>query len=173
MDDALVQHALDLLQTNRYLTLGTVDDEGKPWVSPVYFAVHGLRDFFWVSDPNAHHSRHLHRRPQVSLVVFDSTVEPYHGRALYARGYARQLDGDAAAKALDIYPGPSERGGSKVVLSDVIGDAPWRIYHANATEVSVLCPRSPRQPCPRHHLATDHRTAVALPDDAPTRAPEA
>ncbi len=31
-------HARDLIEANRYLTLATADADGRPWVSPVYFA---------------------------------------------------------------------------------------------------------------------------------------
>lgn len=86
-------HSRGLAETNRYLTLGTVDEYGRPWTSPVYFAVDDdLRGFYWVSAPTAQHSLNLLTRPQVSLVVFDSTVPPYHGRCLYAAGTATVLD---------------------------------------------------------------------------------
>ena len=90
----LVAHAQALLDANSYLTLATADPEGRPWTSPVYFAAVERREFYWVSAADARHSRNLIGRPQVSLVVFDSTVEPYHGRAVYAVGEARELSGD-------------------------------------------------------------------------------
>ena len=93
-NDDLAKHAQALLDANRYLTMGTVDPEGNPWTSPVYFASAGVREFYWVSDTDSRHSRHLAERPRVSVVVFDSTVPPYHGRAVYAVGMARKLSGD-------------------------------------------------------------------------------
>ena len=41
--DDLAAHARALLNANRYLTLGTVDPDGRPWASPVYFAAAGVR----------------------------------------------------------------------------------------------------------------------------------
>src|SRR5215468_2750506 len=90
----LTAHARALLDTNRYLTLGTVDPDGRPWTSPVYFAAAGDRAFYWMSATDAQHSRNLTARPQISIVVFDSTVAPYHGRAVYAAGEARELSGE-------------------------------------------------------------------------------
>jgi predicted pyridoxine 5'-phosphate oxidase superfamily flavin-nucleotide-binding protein len=49
--DDLAAHARALLDTNRFLTLGTVDPDGRPWTSPVYFATSGLREFYWSSRP--------------------------------------------------------------------------------------------------------------------------
>ncbi|MEV6971206.1 pyridoxamine 5'-phosphate oxidase family protein [Hamadaea sp. NPDC051192] len=158
MDEELLAHARDLADSNRYLTLATVDQDGHPWTSPVYFAADAdLREFYWVSSPTAQHSLNLEKRPDVSLVVFDSTVRPYHGRCLYAAGTAQPLTGTQIHQGLTIYPGPPSRGGSSVSTADVTGTAPWRIYRAEASALWVLCPRAPRQPCDRHGRADDHR----------------
>ena len=74
----LVAPAQALLDTNSYLTLATADPDGQPWISPVYFASAGRSEFYRVSAADSRHSRNIAGRPQVSLVVFDSTVEPDH-----------------------------------------------------------------------------------------------
>ena len=112
--DDLTAHARAVLDTNRYLTLGTVDPDGRPRTSPVYFASEGERAFYWMSATDAQHSRNLAERSQVSIVVFDSTVAPYHGRAVYAVGGARELSGNDLDRGLEIYPGPSHRGGAPI-----------------------------------------------------------
>jgi hypothetical protein len=43
----------------------------------------------------------------VSIVVFDSSVRPYHGRALYAVGEACEPRGDDLERGLRVYPGPA------------------------------------------------------------------
>ncbi|SRR6266536_2921191 len=158
--DDLAAHARALLDTNRYLTLGTIDPDGRPWTSPVYFSSMGLRAFYWTSATDAQHSRNLAERPQVSIVVFDSSVAPYHGRAVYAVGEARELSGDDLDRGLEVYPGPSHRGGGPITRDDVIGPSPYRLYRATASDLWVLCPREPKQPCPLHNLAQDHRTRI-------------
>jgi len=157
----LAAHARELLDTNRYLTLGTVDAHGSPWTCPVYFAAAGVREYYWMSMTDAVHSRNLAERPRVSLVVFDSTVQPYYGRALYAVGEAHELSGDDLDRGLAAYPGPSSRDAIAVTREDVTGPSPYRLYRAAASGVWVLCPREPRQPCPLHGLAHDHRAEVA------------
>jgi len=156
----LGQHVRDLLDVNRYLTLGTVNADGSPWTSPVFFAAAGEREFYWMSDLDAQHSRNIAVRPQVSLVVFDSTVEPYHGRAVYAVGTARELEGDDIDRALEIYPGSEARGVSRFAPADVTAPSPYRLYQVTSSDLWVLCPRAPRQPCELHSLATDHRARV-------------
>ena len=109
-NDDLAKHAQAILDANRYLTMGTVDPDGRPWTSPVYFASAGVREFYWVSDIDARHSRHLAERPQVSVVVFDSTVPPYHGRAVYAVGAARELSDDDLDRGLPDVPRARQSG---------------------------------------------------------------
>jgi hypothetical protein len=156
----LAVHAQDIIDANRYLTLGTADPDGRPWTSPVYFAAGSDRQFYWVSATDARHSRNLAERPHVSIVIFDSTVAPYHGRALYAVGEARELSGSDLDRALAVYPGPEDRGGAAVTREDVTAQAQYRLYGATARDMWVLCPREPRQPCPLHGLAQDHRARV-------------
>src|SRR5215208_7285338 len=40
-----------IIDSNFYMTLGTADEEGRPWVSPVYYAAEGYAKFYWVSSP--------------------------------------------------------------------------------------------------------------------------
>src|SRR5687767_14363564 len=98
-NDDLAAHAQAIIDANLFLTLGTVDADGHPWTSPVYFAP-GVREFYWLSATDSEHSRNLVEHPQVSVVIFDSTVAPYHGRAVYAVGEARELRGDDIDRAL-------------------------------------------------------------------------
>src|SRR5690348_8425857 len=105
-------HALALLESNNYLTLGTADSHGQPWTTPLYFAGAGLRQYYWISETGARHSRNLAECAQVSVVVFDSTLAPYHGRALYAVATARELSRDDLDTGLAVYPGPESRGAS-------------------------------------------------------------
>lgn len=156
----LPAHARELLAANRYLTLGTTDADGRPWTSPVYFASAGEREFYWTSVTDARHSRNLAERPTVSIVVFDSTVAPYHGRAVYAAATAEQLSGGDLDRGLAVFPGPPGRGGNPITRDDVEGASPYRLYRAVASDLWVLCPREPGQPCALHGLAQDHRARV-------------
>jgi pyridoxine/pyridoxamine 5'-phosphate oxidase len=158
----LVGHARDVVARNRYLTLGTVDGQGRPWTAPVYFAPAGDRDVLWVSEVGAEHSRNLAERPAVSWVIFDSTVAPYHGRAVYGVGEARELAGAELDRGLRGYPRPDADGAVALTREDVTAPADYRLYRATARELWVLCPREPRHPCPLHGLAKDHRARVPI-----------
>ena len=158
-DDDLADHARAILHANLYLTLSTVGPDGRPWTTPVYFAPAGDREFVWVSTTDARHSEHLAERPDVSLVVFDSTVRPYHGRAVYALGRAHEVPDEGVDRALEVYPRPGS-GAAPVTGDDVTGSSPYRFYRAIAEDLWVLCPREPGHPCPLHGVAADHRARV-------------
>jgi nitroimidazol reductase NimA-like FMN-containing flavoprotein (pyridoxamine 5'-phosphate oxidase superfamily) len=163
MHDDLAAHARAIIDATLYLTLGTADADGHPWTSPVYFAPGGEQTFYWMSATDARHSRHIAERPQVSLVIFDSTVAPYQGRALYAVGEARELSGSDLDRALVAYPRPGGPDATPVSRAELIAPAVYRLYQARASDMWVLCPREPRRPCPLHGLAQDHRTRVSAP----------
>jgi nitroimidazol reductase NimA-like FMN-containing flavoprotein (pyridoxamine 5'-phosphate oxidase superfamily) len=59
--------AREIIDANLYMVLGTADETGRPWASPVYYAVAGYREFYWVSSPGATHSRNIAGRPEVSV----------------------------------------------------------------------------------------------------------
>jgi nitroimidazol reductase NimA-like FMN-containing flavoprotein (pyridoxamine 5'-phosphate oxidase superfamily) len=158
--DDLPAHARAVIDRNLYLILGTAGPDGHPWTTPVYFAPAGLREFYWVSATDARHSRHLAERSRVSMVIFDSTVAPYHGRAVYAVGEARELSGAGLDRALEVYPRPDGAGVTPVTREDVTAPAAYRLYRATVADMWVLCPREPGQPCPLHGLSKDHRTSV-------------
>ena len=149
-----------IIDANLYMTLGTADRDGRPWVTPVYFAAAHYREFYWTSDPEAAHSRNLAQRPELSIVIFDSTVPAYEGQAVYMSATAEQLAGPELDRALQVYPGPPERGGSSVTADMVQEPAAYRLYRATVSEHFVLCPRDIGQPCALHGRAVDHRAAV-------------
>ena len=61
-----------IIDGNQYMVLGDADEGGRPWVSPVYYAPSGYSELYWVSSPEAQHSRNLAARRELSIVVFDS-----------------------------------------------------------------------------------------------------
>ena len=71
--------ARGIIDGNRYMALGTADETGRPWVSPVYFAPDGYRALYWLSSPDAQHSRNVAVRPEVFAAVFDSQVAVHRG----------------------------------------------------------------------------------------------
>jgi nitroimidazol reductase NimA-like FMN-containing flavoprotein (pyridoxamine 5'-phosphate oxidase superfamily) len=131
--------ATAIVDANLYMVLGTADEAGRPWVSPVYFAHIAYSEFFWVSKPDATHSRNLEARADVSIVIYDSSVPISTGRGVYMRATAQQLTGDERAEAIDVFSRRSlAHGGREWTLNDVHSHARLRLYRAVATEHYVL-----------------------------------
>ncbi|TDD64367.1 pyridoxamine 5'-phosphate oxidase family protein [Jiangella aurantiaca] len=88
-------NARRLIERTRYMSLGTVDPDGRARVSPVYYAPDGYDIFYWMSAPEARHSQNIVRHPEVSMVIYDSTV-PIGGdvRAVYLLATAGQVPDD-------------------------------------------------------------------------------
>jgi len=145
--------ARDIVEASLYMVLATADADGRPWSSPVYFAHLGCREFFWVSSPDALHSRNIAVRPEVGISVFDSSVPIGKGQGVYMSAVAGAVDGPAAERAMDVFSRRSLRhGGRAWTLDDVRGDSGMRLYRAVAGEHSILAKDG----------AADHRVPVDL-----------
>ena len=154
--DPLSLIAKTIIDSNMYMTLGTADATGEPWVSPVYFACADYREFYWISSPEARHSRNISMRPHISIVVFSSQVPVGKGQAVYMSAIAEELTGTGFERGLVIYNGrfsdPAEHGVRIIEAVDLQGSALYRLYRATASEHWVLDPT--RRP--------DLRTPVAI-----------
>jgi nitroimidazol reductase NimA-like FMN-containing flavoprotein (pyridoxamine 5'-phosphate oxidase superfamily) len=143
--------ARGIIDANLYMVLGTADENGRPWVSPVYYAAEEYSEFFWVSSPEATHSRNIAARSQVSIVVFDSQVPIGTGQGVYMSAVAEELEGDDLDRGIDVFSRRSQAHGGKRGWrsEDVQPPAAYRLYRATVSEHSVLDPAaSPDQRTP-------------------------
>ena len=114
------------------MVLGTADESGRPWMSPVYFAVRDYTDFYWVSLPDAQHSRNLAARSEVSIVVFDSGVPIGTGQGVYMSARAEELNGSELERGIEVFSRRSqEHGGRSWNADDVQPPAPHRLFRAS------------------------------------------
>jgi pyridoxine/pyridoxamine 5'-phosphate oxidase len=133
--------ARDLIDRNRYLTLATADQAGQPWASPVWYAHTGYKEFFWVSSPDARHSRNVAARPQVSIVIFDSSLPPGATQAVYLSGAAEVVTRPGLPRCLQVYSRRSQdQGLPEWASGDVQPPARQRLYRAVAAALFVLKP---------------------------------
>jgi uncharacterized protein YhbP (UPF0306 family) len=141
MSDELAQQAKAVIDANRYMVLGTADGGGRPWVTPVWFASEDYRSFYWLSSPDAKHSRNLAAQPQVAIAIFDSSVPVGGAQAAYMKGVAAELTGDELERGLGVYDRVSRKQiGRGWSLDDVEGSSLFRLYCAAAAEHWVLIP---------------------------------
>jgi nitroimidazol reductase NimA-like FMN-containing flavoprotein (pyridoxamine 5'-phosphate oxidase superfamily) len=136
----LVMHGRAIVDANLYMVLGTADADGRPWVSPVYFAHSAYREFVWVSKPGAAHSQNLEGRPDVSIVIFDSTVAIGTGQGIYMSATAHEVGEEGRSEALEVFTRRSVSHGHEDPLTtrDVVEPARLRLYRAIAADQYVL-----------------------------------
>ena len=146
MDDPrdLRSVAETIVDSNRFMTLATADGEGLPWASPVWYAPSEYREFYWVSSPEARHSRNLAVRPELAIVIFDSH-EAGGWKALYQSAVADQLED--VDEGIEIFSRHGEAQGLKRwTRDDVLPTARHRLYRATVIERFVLDPHDQRHP---------------------------
>jgi hypothetical protein len=130
-----------IVDSNLYMTLATADENGRPWASPVWYASSGYAEFYWVSSPEATHSRNLAARPEMAIVIFDSRAPVGTGQAVYASAVAEELSGADLDRGIGVFSRASVAGGAgEWGPEDVQAPAPHRLYRAIATGHWVLDP---------------------------------
>jgi nitroimidazol reductase NimA-like FMN-containing flavoprotein (pyridoxamine 5'-phosphate oxidase superfamily) len=139
------QIARTILDTGPYVVLATADADGVPWASPVWFAQEDYSELYWISYPGARHSQNIAVRPRIAMVVFDSTVAPGTGQAVYMTATAEQVTEPAALEhGMGIFSRVSVRQGEdEFGLDQVTGEARLRLYRASVHDHSILDPDSP------------------------------
>lgn len=145
--------AKTIIDSNMYMVLGTADESGQPWVSPVYYASAAYKEFYWVSSPEVRHSRNIVVRPQVSIVIFDSQAVIGTGQGVYMSAIAKELTGADRERGIEIFSRSSlAHAGREWKREDVGESTLYRLYQATASEHWV------RDPVGR----PDHRTPITV-----------
>jgi hypothetical protein len=137
-----------IVDGNSYMTLGTADADGVPWASPVWYAPASYREFFWVSKPGARHSQNIGVRPDIAIVIFDSTVPIGTGKAVYMSARAEEVTAAGEVeRGMAVFSARSvAQGGLEWMAADVGASARLRLFRALASEQFVLSPQDERLP---------------------------
>jgi len=149
-----------LIETNRYMVLGTVDPDGRPRVSPVYYAPDGYHTLYWISSPDSHHSRNIAERPAVSMVIFESAAPIGTAQAVYLKANAAPVSDDELDQHTDVACRPRfPEQQQPYPAARLRAPGPLRLYRAIVTEHSVHIPGRD----PDYGRGVDHRMTVTLP----------
>ena len=137
--DPWPEQARHVLLDVRYLALGTTEPDGRSRVSPVYVTWDGPDDFYWVSSPEAVHSRNVADRPAVSGVVFDSTRPPRETSAVYLTATASEVPVEDLPEQCSRAFRHLSEGARAFEPAELSGEARLRLYHGvvNRHEVHV------------------------------------
>ena len=130
--DAMARKVVD---SNHYMTLATRDRAGRPRLSPVYYTCARYSDFYWVSSPDAQHSRNIAECSQVEIVIFDSTAPVGESEGVY-------ISASASAVADEQYDSIwaeafRSTAGARRFTADELHDCGLRLYVAGARSLEV------------------------------------
>ena len=118
-----------LLNNLVHLVLATADADGKPWISPVFFARDDHNNLYWVSDRNSRHSRNIRQRAEVAVVIF-GRLPSGEIEALYIDASAKELvDPNEIELGMKVLQKRQQaRRFTVYEVTDVTGEACWRMY---------------------------------------------
>jgi pyridoxamine 5'-phosphate oxidase-like protein len=137
MTDQLRDMVRGVIDGNRYMTVGTVESDGMPRLSPVYFTHDRYQMFYWVSSPTARHSQNVLRQPKIAVVVFDSSLAPSGTEAVYLSATAQQVPDDELATECEVAFRGVGGGARAFGPGELSGAAALRLYRARATSYAV------------------------------------
>jgi nitroimidazol reductase NimA-like FMN-containing flavoprotein (pyridoxamine 5'-phosphate oxidase superfamily) len=156
----LEEMARSVIDTNRYMVLGTTSPDGSPRVSPVYFTHHEYRDFYWVSGPDARHSLNVVARPSVNAVIFDSTAAVGQGRAVYLTGETTLIADEDLPRHCELaFATTLSKGARPFTPDELSGDGALRLFMLSAARHEVHI----RGADPVYGKGIDTRREISLP----------
>jgi pyridoxine/pyridoxamine 5'-phosphate oxidase len=155
----LADLARSVIDENSYMVVGTADQSGHPWVSPVWFASVDRRHFHWVSGYETRHSRNLEARQEIAIVIYGPSGRVGAAGAVYISGTAKELTGAELQEGIEIFGRLSRtNAGRDWKLADVQPPSEHRLYRATAAEYSILV----RDADSETSRGVDHREPVTL-----------
>lgn len=136
INESLIDSAKKIIERNAYLTLGTVNEDTTPWVSPLYYAYDNRLHFYWVSPKNANHSKNIAKNEIASLVMFDSHAPKWTGVGLYFQVSVKELTNPEEIMIglrleFDRLRDPMP------AVEDFLGSSEYRVYKAVPTRVWI------------------------------------
>jgi len=124
-----------ILETIRYATVSTVDENGQPWAAPVWY-VYDDKNIYWWSPVDSQHSLNIANNPSIYITIFDSTLPEGKGLGLYMRANAQVVSGTGKIEQIcDLYNQSTDV--FKLSLENTSENAPTRLYIAEVTKTWV------------------------------------
>lgn len=131
MDEALerrIERAKELLKTVRHAAIATVNEDGTPHNTPVFFMYdQELEHMYWGSSPEAQHSKNISRNDAVFVVLYEANF----GGGLFVKAQAHMATSEELDKAITIHNESYVRKDRPPIQKDdYVGEASQRMYVA-------------------------------------------
>lgn len=95
--------AREILSKNQYMTIGTSDEDGNAWVSPVVYAPDEKYNLYFISLPDSKHSNNIVKNPDAVVAIFDSHQPFGEGVGLQIEGVIQKVPYSKTLRAINIY----------------------------------------------------------------------
>jgi len=133
------EQAKNIVADNIYMTIATASEEGKPWVSPVFFAYDEKYNLYWVSNKAALHSKLIRLNNNVAMVIFDSSAPEGEGDGVYFEAVAEEMkDSTELKNAMNLLNDRMTVEKFKINDEDVSENGEWRVYKATPVKITKL-----------------------------------
>ena len=132
--------AKKIITDNIYMTIATASPDGKPWISPVFFAYDDVYNLYWVSDRNSRHSNLIRENNKVAIVIFDSSAPEGEGDGVYFEARVVELNNTQEIKKgmLILSARVTQEEFRIKKVGEVSEEGVWRIYKAIPQKISKL-----------------------------------
>lgn len=132
--------AKKIITDNIYMTIATASPDGKPWISPVFFAYDDVYNLYWVSDRNSRHSNLIRENNKVAIVIFDSSAPEGEGDGVYFEARVVELNNTQEIKKgmLILSARVTQEEFRIKKVGEVSKEGAWRIYKAIPQKISKL-----------------------------------
>ncbi len=129
--------AIEILKSNKYLSLGTTDGN-IPWVAPIFYCMDEEFNFYYISQMDSLHTIHIMKQPKVSFAVFDSHQPEGEGNGVQGSGIVEILTGKNIEKGLTYYSTTFV----KLTPEVLVAPAPYRLFKLTTHDFFVLDPEA-------------------------------
>lgn len=100
--EELNEIARNIIKNNCYLTLATTF-RNEPWAAPLYYDVDEKYNFYYISQLDSLHIKHILKNPKVAFAIFDSRQKPDTGNGVQGNGKVYEIMDKDLAKAFKLY----------------------------------------------------------------------
>lgn len=134
----LNKKAKKMIKDNIYLTLGTTD--GKiVWTAPLYYCIDDKYNFYYISQMDSLHTKHILKNHKVAFSIFDSHEPEGEGNGVQASGKAYLLKTDKEIKEALKYYSTTYIDCKPEMFT---GKAPYRLFKIIPERFYILNPEA-------------------------------
>ena len=131
------EKAKKIITDNIYLTISTTDGN-TPWVAPLFYCVDEAFNFYFISQLESLHIKHILINPRAAFAILDSHQKEGTGNGVQGSGTVRQVPDEQLIEGLKWY---------KTTFIDLTPEnlkppAPYRLFKIISKTFFILDPEA-------------------------------